>query len=166
MKQNILKKIFNNITKDKNNCWIYNGYTGTKGYARIHYKGREINGHRIVLIETTGRNPKLDACHSCDNRKCVNPEHLFWGTRKENMRDMVNKGRHWMKQKPDHILKGETHPSTKLTKSQVLKIYEMAHGFQLSQRQIANIFGISQATVAAIKFRRIWKHLDYKKIKR
>jgi DNA invertase Pin-like site-specific DNA recombinase len=77
--------------------------------------------------------------HSCDNRRCVNPAHLFLGTQVDNMRDMAAKGR----------------TPTKLTKEQVLTIREDAR----PQRVVAAEYGITQSTVWRIKHARTWFHI-------
>lgn len=63
------------------------------GYGRRWYKGKLWGAHRAALDELGKLNPALQVLHKCDNPSCVNPEHLFQGTQKENMQDKVQKGR-------------------------------------------------------------------------
>jgi len=87
-------------------CWIWSGRkTGTMGYAGFKYKNTQV-GHRASWMMTNGDIPEGMLClHKCDTTICVNPNHLFLGTHKDNMVDMANKnrvggkvkkGKHWV----------------------------------------------------------------------
>lgn len=66
----------------------------TSGYGKIWLNGVTLNAHRAVWILTKGPIPKgLFVCHACDNRKCINIDHLWLGTHRENVKDMIDKGR-------------------------------------------------------------------------
>lgn len=76
-------------------CWIWTGSRGRRGYGQIYVNGRLRPAHRIALERAIGRElpDHEDACHACDNPPCVNPAHLFAGSRSDNLRDMAAKGR-------------------------------------------------------------------------
>lgn len=76
-------------------CWNWIKTISDLGYGVFYQKGRRVLAHRQSFQESIGKIPgKLFVCHRCDNRRCINPEHLFLGDHKANMQDMVAKGRH------------------------------------------------------------------------
>lgn len=78
-------------------CWHYQGYlkVGTHPYGRFWAQGKKHRAHRVSYVLARGPIPLgLVVCHACDNPQCVRPDHLWLGTLKENMADMVRKGRH------------------------------------------------------------------------
>jgi len=91
-----LSKIFDHVRKDENDCWLWlNGYNSA-GYGVVWDGKKQQLAHRISYVQCIGSlNKNLYVLHRCDNRRCINPAHLFVGSHKQNMEDMQNKSRHF-----------------------------------------------------------------------
>lgn len=140
------------IPEPNSGCWIWLGAT-SHGYGVVRHKAKNIGAHRLAyeLYHSVSVPSSVDICHRCDNRACVNPLHLFEGTRLENMHDCISKGRFAY---PEPLC-GEDSPNSKLTDMDVLEIRSDPR----SQRAIARAYGVDKATVAHIVHRRTWRHI-------
>lgn len=92
---NIDQRFWNKVNKQTiDGCWEWIGCKDRLGYGRLMYWGTLTLAHRFSWELHNKKIPKgLNVLHKCDNRKCVNPEHLWLGTHRDNMEDMVKKGR-------------------------------------------------------------------------
>jgi hypothetical protein len=88
-------RILERTVKTDAGCWEWPGWVNRQGYSVLSYRSTNVRGHRLAYMLWKG--PIVDGmfvCHHCDNRRCINPEHLFIGTRSDNTQDCLSKGRH------------------------------------------------------------------------
>jgi len=149
---NIVDKIKSRIIIDNTtNCWLWQGAKDGCGYGFVYIKPKTQRTHRAMYEYYYGEIPKgLLACHKCDVPSCVNPDHIFLGTPKDNYVDMHKKGR-----AVEIIRRGESHKLSKLTEADVINI-RTARG---RHKDIGSIYGVSGTLVGNIKNRKTWKHV-------
>lgn len=156
-KMDHISRFFLYVKKNESGCWEWlgamRGSDRYEKYGRFKIKNRDYSAHRISFLIAYGTVPPALVCHSCDNRKCVNPEHLFISDNEGNSKDMVEKGRSF---RPIGILAG----AAKLNDSAVREIRrilsETNGGDQL---RIASKFGVSQMAISKINQRKTWRHI-------
>ena len=139
-------------------CWEWQGAVTQYGYGTMMVEKRRRGPHRQAWILTNGDIADgLFVCHSCDNRRCCNPAHLWLGTNDDNMRDRDEKGRGTPPPANEHLI-GEAHPNSKITERDVLKIRALVAG-GATQTEVASIFGLTQPNVSMIVHGVTWKHV-------
>lgn len=90
----VYERLMARVVIDPEGCWLWTGKVTGAGYGQIWLDGRSELVHRVAYMEHHGAiPPKMCVCHSCDNRPCVRPDHLWLGTYSENALDMHAKGR-------------------------------------------------------------------------
>jgi len=137
-------------------CMEWQGaITARTGYGKVKSNGKAVDVHRALWVAHNGSIPAgQHVCHRCDNRRCIQPAHLFLGTHSENMLDASAKGR-----LPNNATRGEDSTSAKLTESQVLEIQFLALSGMFTMKAIGDQFGVSRRTVGQIKRSETWRHL-------
>jgi hypothetical protein len=132
-------------------CWDWVGAT-VGGYGAINIAGKTRRVPRIAYEAWRGPIPAgLFVCHTCDNRRCFCPDHLFLGTNKDNVRDCISKGRF-------RLGRGSRQRCAKLTEADIPAIRELLAAGN-SQREVAKQYGVTQATISPIAIGRTWAHV-------
>jgi HNH endonuclease len=154
------------VTESPDACWIWDGTTTQHGYGKIRTgRGTTTGAHRFAWESKHGPIPHgLRVLHRCDNPICVNPDHLFLGTQRDNIHDMIEKRRH---------LHGDAHRAAvslrlprgshvhgaKLTEDGV-RAMRARYAQGESMRQLAAAFGIRKGTVWQVVTGKSWKHVS------
>lgn len=129
-------------------CWEWQG-AKFAGYGRLGKKCKGWPAHAYSFVAHGGAIPKgMQVNHKCHNRGCVNPEHLYAGTQLQNMADMREAGR-------EVVARGEAIGTARLTAEQALAVYKSSG----VARVVAQVFGVSESIVYAIRKKKIWRHI-------
>lgn len=162
VKNNYIKKTVSErfhekiITSKETGCWLWKGSLNNKGYGWININRKATLAHRVSWILKNGEiPPNMKVLHKCDIRNCVNPDHLFLGTLKDNMQDCSDKGRlsiNWPR------YKGEQHKMSKLTESAVKEI-RASRNINGYGDLLANKYGVNRQTIYDIARGKYWNHV-------
>ena len=132
-------------------CWLWTGAQSSDKYGCFGLDGRTVAAHRVAWMLTNGPIPSgLLVCHSCDNPRCVNPDHLWLGTNADNARDRDQKGRCRARGLP-----GDRSTNHKLTSDRVTEIRRLVESGE-QQKDVAKRFGVHKATVNDLVLRKTW----------
>ena len=145
-----IARFFSKVSVKKDNeCWEWRGRTSSEGYGRLTIGSTQHMAHRLSLALAIGpiTDPELVVRHKCDNRLCVNPNHLETGTQQENMEDRRIR---------DRTARGQNNGRSKLTEEDVRKIRADTR----TSRQVAADYGVGMMTIQRIKNRSSWGHLS------
>lgn len=134
--------------KTDNGCWTWIAHTDKDGYGILPTNSASIRAHRFSYELYIGVIPEeLVVCHKCDNPSCVNPEHLFIGTVKDNCQDMLSKGR-------DKMV-GSKNNKAKLNENDIKNIRNSTESYQ----SIAIEYNVSISTIKRIRSGKNWSHV-------
>jgi hypothetical protein len=148
---------FWNKVKKTDSCWLWQGGQYLNGYGAVRGTDqKQTSAHRLAWQLVNGEIPEgYNVCHTCDNRLCVNPEHLWLGTQSENIQDMYHKGRGNF---AGRTQQGEKNNGSKLTEDIVRQIKTLASA-GTRQADIMRITGATRANVWAIVHNKSWSHI-------
>lgn len=146
-------------------CFYWTGPYAIDGYGLLWWKGRQRRAHRLMWELFRGEIPAgMVVCHKCDVRHCVNLEHLFVGTTKDNNQDCMAKGRHvhgdaqWQRKYPERRKRGVLHWNAKLTPELVRQIREYAAKGK-KPTAIGALLGLTRYAVQDVIRGRSWRHV-------
>lgn len=140
--------------KSDNECWEWTASVGSPGYGQLWMGDTYIGAHRFSYELHIGKIPDgLWVLHKCDNRKCVNPNHLFLGTQQDNETDKVSKGRQASGRKNGQG--GTKNWKNKLSEQDVYSIRNSDRPYF----ELSKTYSITENMVYLIKSRRSWKWL-------
>lgn len=124
------------------------GFDQKSGYGAVGVGKKTVRAHRHMCFLAHGAPPfpRADACHSCNNRLCVNPNHLRWDTRKANMADKISAGTN---------NSGERHGHAKLTEGTIQYI----RASDAASSQLAKELNVRASTIWKIRRRKAWTHI-------
>ena len=152
-----LSSIYENCTElPWSGCWIWNNATTNGGYGVFTHEGRKHYVHRVVA--KLAINSEIDGavvCHKCDTPSCVNPEHLFVGTQKDNMSDASRKGRI----RHQNHARGSAVASSKLNDETVKMLRATPNVSTYDRQKVAEMLGVNERTVRDILANRTWRHV-------
>lgn len=136
-------------TDPETGCKIWTG-ASYHGYGMVRYKYHTHKAHRLAYELAYGKLPlEMCVCHTCDNRLCINLEHLWRGTKADNNADM------WVKQRHAH---GSSNGHAKLKEEDILRICAL-YNRGWKQREIAVEFGVTDRMISCITTGKNWKHI-------
>ena len=136
-------------------CWLWIGACAADGYPRITIGSltdkskKSVRVNRFVCHAFHGLPDGMHALHKCDNVICINPDHIYPGTAKQNTKDCIER------QRRTQIRRGEANAMSVLKTEDVLYIRESEkRGVDLATK-----YGVSQATISLIRSRKLWRHI-------
>lgn len=148
-------RIKSKVNVTKNGCWNWLGSYRKSGYGKMNVGSTTDGSRHTVTVSRASYEtfvgpipPGLVVCHKCDNPKCVNPDHLFVGTFKDNFDDMVAKGR-------QRLARGTRIASAKLDNQKVRQIRKSS----LTVRELSEKYGVDTTTIRHVLKGDTWKHV-------
>lgn len=139
--------------REPDQCWEWKATKNQSGYGSICVDGKMKRAHRVSYELHHGPIPEgMLVLHSCDNPSCVNPAHLHLGTHQDNMREKMNRRR-------CHNTACEAHGQAKLTSDQVQQIRTRYAAGGVTQKQLAEEFGVARSQIWRVVRMKGWLHV-------
>lgn len=145
-------RFWKKVEKKNNDCWNWKASTRA-GYGAFKVNGRVESAHRISYLLHYGEEASNLVLHKCDNKKCVNPNHLYDGTYSDNIQDRIKRQNY----KPsEHAASGESHPDSKLTEKQIRKIRKEYKSSDKTQQDLADKYPVCRRQISDIVNENVW----------
>lgn len=154
-RQPIAERFYSHIIiNEDNGCWEWDGPPGSSGYGWFSLtSSTHMASHRVSYLLTHNGIPEnLEVLHTCDNKICVRPDHLFLGTQQDNVDDMIEKGR-------ANYARGSQSGAAKLMEQDVVTIRQMADN-GIALKIIASIYSLDGSTISGIVHGKYWSHVE------
>lgn len=165
--KSLSERFWSKVNKSPEGCWEWTGSIANNGYGHFNDKRLPTRvAHRIAWLLDGRVIPEgMEVCHKCDNRKCVRLDHLFVGTRSDNMQDCKAKGRLRFenglaaaKLNPRKYHSGSSNHAAKLSESDVAFIKGVKPGYGVGVA-LAKQFGVSALLISGIQKGKRWLNL-------
>lgn len=170
-----IDRFWSSCEKTSGGCWLWVKSTNRGGYGQVNAGGQLWLAHRLAYFLHIGEEPRklkrfrdskgelsgrsVLVCHRCDNRRCINPAHLFLGSYLDNNTDMANKGRGRQFRGDPGAFYGEKNAGAKLKTSDIPEIFRMRQrGDTVSA--IARKFSVSRPTIDSVLHGETWRHIQ------
>ena len=140
--------------REQSRCWEWQAASDGHGYGQFSYDGQQMRSNRVAWLLEHGDPGEQMVLHECHNRACVNPEHLYLGDNKQNMKDAAEQGNLGKGRSP-----GESNAKAKLTEDDVRKI-RMKYEDGMTQADLADEFPVSRPNIGKIVRREAWTHVE------
>lgn len=148
------ERFWSQVRIENGSCWEWIGAKDTHGYGHMSINNRTHRVHRVSYKIFHSEIPnKLHVLHKCDNRNCVNPDHLFLGTNDDNVQDSVTKGRR-------RGAIGEKNCNSKFVVSDIREIRELHKANSYTPTELASLYSVATSTIHRIVTRKTWSHID------
>ena len=141
---NIADKLIDKLVQTESGCWEFVGGRTGQGYGALSINHtQQYAAHRLAYELWKGPIPTgMVVCHSCDNKPCCNPDHLFIGTHQDNKDDEISKGRH---------VKGSKQGNSKLKEDDVIEIKRLILTGKMTLKSIGLRYGVTGEAIGLIK---------------
>lgn len=143
-------EFWSHVNVTQTGCWEWTEGKFSDGYGQVRLNGKKFRTHRLAWSLTNNQEiPKGKLImHDCDNRICINPEHLLLGTHKANMKMMTDRGRQAF---------GDKNGFSKLNWASVYWIRKTVEDGVITQKQAALLFGMSKQSISNVVLGKDWK---------
>ncbi len=150
MAATVERRFWSKVAKaGEDDCWLWTASRDERGYGMVRYQGNTRRAHRVSYALTHGGALPLECvCHSCDRPPCCNPTHLWLGSRSDNAKDMVAKGR-------QNDIKRANNPNAKLSEADVLAIRASRGPRNIPAAE----YSVTPTTITHIRTGKTWRHI-------